>query len=421
MNKTPEPGVATPASDAPVPQRRRLEPRHRPMAEGGGPGSVALSARGEDRLNTGHPWIYRADVVDVRAEPGAIVVVRGARGRVLGRALYSSTSQIALRMLAYGDVPADEALVRRRIEAAIAFRDRLAIDATACRLVHGEADLLPSLVVDRYGDYLVIQTLSQGMDRLLPFVVRTLEDLLHPRGMLARNDPRIRLLEGLDQRVEVLAGEVPTSLHITDAGLDYEVDLWKGQKTGLFLDQRENRAAGALYARGRLLDCFSYNGGFAMQLGRRADETIAIDVSEEAVARVRANADRNGAKVDARVGNVFDELRGLERTGERFDTIVLDPPAFAKSKASVAKAVTGYKEINLRALKLLSPGGTLVTCSCSYNVGEAAFAEIVYEAAVDARAHVAVVEKRMQARDHPVLLGVPETYYLKCFILRKLG
>jgi 23S rRNA (cytosine1962-C5)-methyltransferase len=259
------------------------------------------------------------------------------------------------------------------------------------------------------------------MDRLLPFLVSTLQEVLHPRGILARNDPRIRLLEGLEQRVDVLAGDVPESLHVTDAGIDYEVDLWKGQKTGLFLDQRENRAAAAGYARGRLLDCFSYNGGFAIQLGRRCDETVAIDVSEDAVARVRANAARNGVAVDARVGNVFDELRGFERTGERFDTIVLDPPAFAKSKASVPKAITGYKEINLRALKLLNPGGMLVTCSCSYNVGEAAFAEIVYEAAVDARVHVTVVEKRMQGRDHPVLLGVPETYYLKCFILRKLA
>ncbi len=208
---------------------------------------------------------------------------------------------------------------------------------------------------------------------------------------------------------------------VTESGIEYDVDLRKGQKTGLFLDQRENRAAAAGYARGRLLDCFSYHGGFALALGRRCEETIAIDASEDAIARLRANAARNGVAVDARVGNVFDELRGLERLRERFDTIVLDPPAFAKNKASIAKATSGYKEINLRALKLLNPGGTLVTCSCSYNIGEAAFAEIVYEAAVDARVHVTVVEKRMQGRDHPVLLGVPETYYLKCFILRKIA
>jgi 23S rRNA (cytosine1962-C5)-methyltransferase len=383
--------------------------------------TVVISPRGEQRVTSGHPWIYRADVADVRAEAGDIVLVRGARGRPVGHAFYSSRSQIALRMLATGGEPAGDALVRQRIESAVAFRETLAIDATAYRLVHGEADLLPSLIVDRYGDYLVVQALSQGMDRLLPTVASALVDRFHPRGILARNDPRARTLEGLEQRVEVVAGEVPDSVSVTELGIEYDVDLRRGQKTGLFLDQRENRAAAAVYARGRLLDCFSYTGGFSLVLGRRCQETIAIDVSEDAIARLQQNAARNGIAVDARVGNVFDEIRGLERLRERFDTIVLDPPAFAKNKAAVAKAHAGYKEINLRALKLLNPGGMLITCSCSYNIGEAAFAEIVYEAAVDARVHVTVVEKRMQGRDHPVLLGVPETYYLKCFILRKIA
>jgi 23S rRNA (cytosine1962-C5)-methyltransferase len=381
---------------------------------------VVISGRGEERLRGGHPWIYRADVADARAAAGDIVQVRSPRGQPLGSALFSDRSQITLRMLSYGEQAADQALVRRRLETAIAFRESLAIDATAFRLVHGEADLLPSLIVDRYGEYLVVQALSQGMDRMLPEIVSILTDLLHPRGILARNDPRARVLEGLEQRVDVLAGDVPDTVMVTETGIEYDVDLRRGQKTGLFLDQRENRAAAAEYARGRMLDCFSYNGGFALVMGRRCAETIAFDVSEEAVARVRQNAARNGVAVDARAGNVFDELRGLDRLGERFDTIVLDPPAFAKNKASVANARAGYKEINLRALKLLNPGGTLVTCSCSYNVNEAAFAEIVYDAAVDAQAHVTVVEKRMQGRDHPVLLGVPETYYLKCFILRKI-
>ena len=382
---------------------------------------VVVSPRGEERLRSGHPWIYRADVADVRAEAGDIVQVRSARGRTLGSALFSDRSQITLRMLSHGDQAADEALVRRRIETAIAFRESLALDATAYRIVHGEADLLPSLIVDRYGDYLVVQALSQGMDRLMPAVVVALTDVLHPRGILARNDPRARVLEGLEQRVDVLAGVIPDTVAVTEIGIEYDVDLRRGQKTGLFLDQRENRAAAAAYARGRLLDGFTYQGGFALVMGRRCTETIAFDVSEDAIARLRQNALRNGIAVDARVGNVFDELRGLERVGERFDTIVLDPPAFAKNKAAVANAQAGYKEINLRALKLLNPGGTLVTCSCSYHVNEAAFAEIVYDAAVDAQVHMTVVEKRMQGRDHPVLLGVPETYYLKCFILRKLG
>jgi 23S rRNA (cytosine1962-C5)-methyltransferase len=382
---------------------------------------VTISARGEERLRSGHPWIYRADIKEASAGAGDRVVVRSARGgRPLGSAFYSDRSQIALRMLTRGEQPADDALIRKRIEDALSFRQALAIDATAFRLVHGEADLLPSIVVDRYGEYLVVQTLSQGADVLLPVVVSVLEDVARPKGILARNDPRTRLLEGLPQVVEVLAGSVPEAIEVAENGVRYVVDVRRGQKTGLFLDQRENRAAAAQYARGRLLDCFTYHGGFALAMAPRCREVIAFDVSDAAVGHVRENAARNGVTIDARAGNVFDELRGLDRLGERFDTIVLDPPAFAKNKSAIAGARAGYKEINLRALKLLSPGGTLVTCSCSYNVNEALFAEIVYEAAVDAQAQVTVMEKRMQGRDHPVLLGVPETYYLKCFLLRKL-
>lgn len=383
--------------------------------------AVVVSPRGEARLRGGHPWIYRSDLIEIAAAAGDRVTVRARRGRTLGQALYSDQSEIALRMLTDGDTPADDALIAERIGSAIAYRESLAIDATACRLVHGEADRLPSLIVDRYGDHLVVQLLSQGMDRLTPLVIAVLQDRLHPRGILARNDTRSRLKEGLEQRVEVLAGDVPDLVDVVELGVRYEVDLRHGQKTGLFLDQRENRAAAAGYAHGRLLDCFSYHGGFALALADRCRETIAIDISEDAVARLGANAGRNGRAVDARVGNVFDELRAFERAGERFDTVVLDPPAFAKNKAALMKAAAGYKDINLRALKLLAPGGILVTCSCSYHLSEAALAEIVYEAAVDAGVHVTVVEKRMQGRDHPVLLGVPETYYLKCFILRKLG
>jgi 23S rRNA (cytosine1962-C5)-methyltransferase len=383
--------------------------------------SVVVSPRGEDRLRGLHPWIYRSDLAEVHAGPGDIVAVRNRRGQILGQALYSDRSQIAIRMLTHGEAPADDALIRRRIETAIQFRSALQIDASAYRLIHGEADLLPSLIVDRYGDYLVVQTLSQGMEKLTPTVVAALNAIVAPRGILARNDPRARVLEGLEQRVDLLAGEVPATVTVQELGIEYDVDLWRGQKTGLFLDQRENREAAARYAHGRLLDCFTYNGGFALKLGQKATSTTAFDISEDAVARVARNAERNKIVVEARAGNVFDELRGLERLRERFNTIVLDPPAFAKSRAAVEKATAGYKEINLRALKLLNPNGILVTCSCSYHVNEAAFAEIVYDAAVDAQAHVTVVEKRMQGRDHPVLLGVPETYYLKCFILRKLA
>jgi 23S rRNA (cytosine1962-C5)-methyltransferase len=382
---------------------------------------VTISLRGEQRVRGGHPWVYRGDVGEVHASAGDIVTVRTSRGRVVGQAFYSDHSQIAIRMLTYGDEPADEALLTRRIDTALAFRESLGIDATAYRLVHGEADLLPSLVVDRYGDYLVVQALSQGMDRQLPAVVQVLRDRLQPKGILARNDPRARALDGLPQEVTVLDGDVPDVVHVHELGVALEVDLRNGQKTGLFLDQRDNRFAAAQYASGRVLDCFSYNGGFALKLAAKASETIAFDISEEAVGRVRTNAERNGVHVDARVGNVFDELRGLDRLKERFDTIVLDPPAFAKTKSAVEKAISGYKEINLRALKLLKVGGFLVTCSCSYNISEGTFAQILHEAALDAETHVTVVEKRMQGRDHPVLLGVPETYYLKCFILRKVG
>ena len=374
-------------------------------------------------MRGGHPWVYRSDVADVQdAEPGAVVEVRGPRNRLLGHALFSDQSQITIRMISRDETPIDDAFWRGRLERAIAFRDTLRINATAFRLVHGEADLLPSLIVDRYADYLVIQTLSQGMDRLAPTLVRLLAEITGARGILALNDPKVRQLEGLEQKVEVLHGDVPATIDVTEAGVKYAVDPWHGQKTGLFLDQRENREAAARYARGKLLDCFSYNGGFALALAPHCDSVEALDVSAEAVTRITANAAANGiTNLTAREANVFDELRHLERDGARYDMIVLDPPAFAKNKAAIPNALAGYKEINLRALRILNPGGYLVTCSCSYNVDEAMFAETIFDASADAHIPVTVVEKRMQGRDHPVLLGVPETYYLKSFILRKLA
>jgi len=385
--------------------------------------TAILKPRGEDRVRGGHPWVYRSDIADVvDADAGAIVEVRGPRNRLLGHALFSDQSQITIRMISRDETPIDDAFWRARLDTAIKFRDSLQINATAFRLVHGEADLLPSLIVDRYDDYLVMQTLSQGMDRLAPTLVTLLADMTGAKGILARNDPKVRKLEGLDQKVEVMHGVVPETISVYEAGITYSVDPWRGQKTGLFLDQRENREAAARYAHGRMLDCFSYNGGFGLVLASKCDSVEALDVSADAVERIAANALANGiTNLTAREANVFDELRHLEREGARYDTIVLDPPAFAKNKASIPNALAGYKEINLRALRLLNPGGFLVTCSCSYNVDEAMFAEAVFEASSDARTAVTVVEKRMQGRDHPVLLGVPETYYLKSFILRKVA
>jgi 23S rRNA (cytosine1962-C5)-methyltransferase len=378
--------------------------------------------RAEERIHNGHPWIYRSDVAEVSASAGDLVVVKATNGRVLGHALFSDRSLITLRMVSRREAPPAAGWLRDRLQAAIRYRETLGIDATAFRLVHGEGDLLPSLIVDRYDDILVVQTLSQGMARRQDEIVSALLELTGARGVLARNDPRVRDLEGLPRVVEVLHGDVPERLVVREGRIEMEVDLRHGQKTGLFLDQRENHEAASTYARGRVLDAFSYQGGFALAAASKADEVMALDISEAAVERIAAHAARNGiANVRPAAVNVFDELRDLERAGERFDLVVLDPPAFAKSRAAVPKAMSGYKEINLRALKLLNPGGFLVTCSCSYNVDEGTFGSVVYEAAIDAKVDVTVVDKRMQARDHPVLLGVPETYYLKCFVLRRLS
>lgn len=384
--------------------------------------TVVISARGAERARGGHPWIYSSDVTDVRAGGGDIVRVIGPKDRPLGYAIFSDTSKIALRWLGRDDTMPGDTLWRDRIAQAVAYRESLRIDATAYRLVHGESDLLPGLVVDRYGDYLVVQTLAQATDRRMGTICDALVASCRPKGILARNDPRVRALEGLPSVVEVVYGEVPELVPVVEAGVRYDADLIRGQKTGLFLDQRENRLAARQYAKGRALDCFSYNGGFALALAPVCASVLAVDISEPAAARITQNAMANGFDhVRVQTDNVFDFLRDAERAGERFDIVVLDPPAFAKSRDAVPKAVSGYKEINLRALKLLNVGGILVTCSCSHHVDEGRFGQILYDASLDARTPVVIVEKRMQGRDHPVLLGMPESYYLKCLIARRLA
>jgi 23S rRNA (cytosine1962-C5)-methyltransferase len=385
-------------------------------------GSVVVTRKGEARIRSGHPWVFRSDIENAgNAEPGAIVEVKGPHGPQ-GFAFYSSRSEIRLRMIERGPSLSPTFLVDR-LRAAIAWRERVTTEAdTVARFVHGESDGIPSLVVDRYGDYLVIQTLSQGTEHRKDEIVAALVEILEPRGILERNDPRVRQLEGLPQTVSLLHGEVPERVEVQEGGILFEADLWRGQKTGLFLDQRENHQMARTYAQGRVLDGFTYAGGFALQAASVGADVLAVDSSADALALVERNAARNGLKnVTVREANLFDLLRELGEAGERFDTVILDPPAFAKSKDAVPKARRGYKDINLRALKLLPPGGCLITFSCSYHIHEADLEEILAEAAADARATVSIVEKRRQARDHPVLLGVPETYYLKCFVLRKLA
>jgi 23S rRNA (cytosine1962-C5)-methyltransferase len=381
--------------------------------------SVVLTPKGVDRVKSGHLWIYRSDLAHAEVHGGDVVDVVGPRGRPLGAAFYSDRSQIAVRFLTRGGQPLENDWLRSRLAQAVHFRASLGIDATAYRLVHGDGDLLPSLVVDRYGDHLVVQTLSQASDRLLPEIVLALQQLLSPAGILVRNDAKVRALEGLSPRVEVVSGAVPERVAVREGPVWLDVDLVKGQKTGLFLDQRENREAARGYAHGRLLDCFSYSGGFALALASRCSDLVALEISAEAAQHIRENAARNGVdRLEVRAVNVFDELHELDRADARFETIVLDPPAFAKYKASVPKAASGYKEINLRALRLLAPRGTLATFSCSHHISPTLFEETCRDAAADAGVTVRVLATLTQSRDHPVLLSVPETHYLKGLLLQ---
>jgi len=381
--------------------------------------AVTISRRAVERVKAGHLWVYRSDVEAPPAVRGGDAVrVVDTRGWFVGTAFWSARSQIALRLLSREDEPADE-LVARRLEAAVALRTRLFPGADAVRLVHGEGDLLPGLVADRYGTALVLQTLTEAMDRRRDAIADRLAALTGAQVVVERSDAPSRRHEGLEQRKGVLRGTLAGPVEYREGDVVLSADLLEGQKTGAFLDQRENHLAAGALAAGRALDCFSYNGGFALQMARRAAEVTAVDSSDRAAAVVAAGAARNGlANVRVQTANVFDFLRAQADAGERYDTIVLDPPSFAKSRDSVEGALRGYKEINLRALSTLSPGGVLVTASCSFHVSEDAFAAMLLAAARDAGRTVQLLEKRGAGRDHPELLGVPETRYLKCFFLR---
>lgn len=382
--------------------------------------TITVTKRGADRIRGGHLWIYRSDVVEANeAAGGSIVVVRDQNRNFVGQAFFSDSSQIALRFLSQTEEPIDREWWRRRILEAAARRTGITSDTNAYRLVYSEGDLLPSIIIDRYHDVLVLQTLAQGSESIKRLLVELLVDELAPRAVIERNDVRVRQHEGLELIAGTLYGQAPEEFEILQEGIRFLVAPLSGQKTGSFLDQRENRIAARAVAHGRALDCFTFNGAFALHLAGVCDSVLGIDISADAIEAARRNAELNNTtKVEFREANVFDALREMEAAGERFDTIVLDPPAFAKNRASVKPGARGYKEINLRAIKLLNPGGILVTCTCSYHMSEEMFLGIIVDAANDAHRKLQLVEKRTQASDHPILLGVPETYYLKCVIAR---
>lgn len=374
-----------------------------------------VSPKGARRWANGHPWIYRSDVLErPESEPGAVRVLDAAR-RPLGWALWSPRSEISLRLLdSDPDAMIDDAWWHRRLARAIERRAPLAEETNAYRLVHGEADGTPSLVCDRYDRWLVVQLLSAGLERFRPSIVRALRELAAPEGILARNDVPVRSREGLARETVLLDGDVPREIEVREHGVRYLAAPWEGQKTGAFLDQRENRALVGASARGRALDCFSYHGSFALHLARRAEQVTALDSSAAALARARENAERNALdNITFVEANAFDFLRAEEHAGARYETIVLDPPAFAKTRPALPGAIRGYKEINLRAMRLLSPGGLLFTASCSYHLTKPLFLEMLESAAADSGRRIALRAFRGQPLDHPEVLTIPESGYIK--------
>jgi 23S rRNA (cytosine1962-C5)-methyltransferase len=386
-------------------------------------GDIRIRRHGADRVRGGHLWVYRSDIADSGKEipAGAVLSVRDERGIAVGKAFYSSTSQIALRFLTRGSaagVLINEEFFRYRIRAADQYRNRLGVDPNLSRRIYSEGDLIPGLIVDRYGDTLVVQNLCQAVDKLEPLFTSLLQEQYKPRSIVFRNDARVRELEGLPIEQHTVGETVPDTIVVEEEGMQFEVALRTGQKTGMFLDQRENYLAARKYARGLALDGCTYGGGFAIHISSVCQNVEAVDISAANIRIAEANIGRNGIKnVQCFEENIFDYLRRASAEGRKFDTIVLDPPAFAKSKDSLNNSIRGYKEINNRAMRILKDGGILITCTCSHHVSEAIFAEMLAEAAQDAGCWLRVIERRIQAVDHPVLLSVPETLYLKCFIL----
>jgi 23S rRNA (cytosine1962-C5)-methyltransferase len=383
---------------------------------------VVLGPKGVRRLQEGHLWVYEGDVL---SEPGGteepIVRLLDSAQNPLGYAFYSGHSKIRIRLISKEPDPPDREMFRTRIAAAVERRRGLSQQNSAHRLVYGESDLLPSIIVDRYGDFLALQTLTRGADLIKTMLVEILIDLIRPAGIVERNDVKARRLEGLPESRGALWGTIPERVEIQESGIRFVVDLLGGQKTGFFLDQRENRLAAARYAFGKALDCFTNSGGFALHFAPHCDQVLGLDSSSSAIEQARINAETNRlTNVRFENANVFDRLREFERAKERFDVVCLDPPAFAKNRSALTAALGGYKEINLRAMKLLNPDGILITSSCSYHLSETVFAHLLHEAALDAHRYVQILERRTQGADHPILTGMPETNYLKCFVLRAL-
>ena len=392
---------------------------------------ITVNRRGAARLRGGHLWVYRSDLVqNVDVPRGTLVQVHDERGRKLGSAFYSDASQIAIRLLTGEEITEERlpSLLRERIASAVQFRQQIAGDTDSYRVIFSEADLLPGLIVDKYNDVLSMQGLTQAFDRddLRQIVIEALAEHFPTCGLVERVEPHIRELEQLPERQSQLVRGERSSTVLTMNGVRFHFDGLGGQKTGAFLDQRENYAAAARYAHGEALDCFSYQGGFALHLARMCEHVTGVDSSRPALEIAEQNEQLNHAahrcgEIEWIEANAFDLLKDYASAGRQYDTIVLDPPAFAKTKRAVATALRGYKELNLRALKMLRPGGVLVTCSCSFHVSEAEFLEMLGSAAADAGRRVWILEKRGQAQDHPILLNVPETAYLKCIIVKLMN
>jgi 23S rRNA (cytosine1962-C5)-methyltransferase len=404
-------------------EHRGASPRREPAAPIVGGDVAVVSRRGAERLRGGHPWVFRSDVERVPDLPAGVVRVEAANGTPLGWALWSPRSEISLRRVeANPERVIDEAWWYETLRTAIARRAPLATEANAYRLVHGEGDGLPSLVVDKYGDALVVQLLSAGVDVWTDTIVQALRELTGCTGILARNDPAARDREGLPREVKLLYGDVPKTVEVLEHGIRYIAAPWDGQKTGAFLDQRENRVLIGGLARGNALDCFAYHGSFALHLAKHADHVCALDISAPALARVHEHAERNGlTNIEPVEGDAFDVLRGWHKEGRTFDTIVVDPPAFAKTRGALDGALRGYKDINLQAMKLLAPGGLLFTASCSFHLSRGLFFEMLSEAVADSGRRFALRAITGQPLDHPELINVPETGYLKGALLEAMG